>query len=245
MNEENRAKALEHAKAEYPNECCGLLVVVKGKERYVPCRNIAEDPRNEFTIAPEEYRATTWMGEIIAIVHSHVHIPPIPSDADRVACEASGMKWYITNPQTEEWGECEPEGYEAPLEGRTHHWGTLDCWTVVRDWYRRESGIELMNVPRRKNFWLVGENPLGDNWKAAGFVEVDEEDEMREGDVILMQTGDSTVPNHVALYLGDDIILHHAEGRLSSRDVYGGWYRKHTVKVVRYAEDNSSPRGTG
>ena len=244
ITDETRAAILDHAKREQPNECCGVIAIVSGKERYFPCENIAYQPNLMFTIDPVGYAAAEDAGEIIAIAHSHVGVPPVPSEADLVACEATGLPWVITNPMTEEWGGCEPSGYEAPLVGRQHVWGVMDCWTIVFDWYQRERGITLINVPRRKNFWHFGENPLGDNWKAAGFRRLDEDEGLEAGDVLLMQTGDSEVPNHVALYLGGDEILHHMENRLSSRDIYGGWYRKHTVMVVRYAQNHSSSGGT-
>lgn len=241
ISEEARADILAHAKEEFPNECCGVVAIVRGRERYFRCANISSDPQNQFTMSPDDFAVADDQGEITHIAHSHIHLPPIPSEADRVSCEATGLPWVIVNPQTEEWGGCEPCGYEAPLVGRQHVWGVMDCWTIVRDWYRRERSIDLINVPRRKDFWKSGENPLGNNWRTAGFKKLDEDDQLETGDVILMQIGDSDVPNHVALYLGDDEILHHAENRLSSRDVYGGWYRKHTVMVVRYAANNSSP----
>jgi cell wall-associated NlpC family hydrolase len=44
----------------------------------------------------------------------------------------------------------------------------------------------------------------------------------------------SPVPNHVAIYIGDNKILHHVQGRLSSRDVYGSYYQKVTAKILRH-----------
>ncbi len=58
---------------------------------------------------------------------------------------------------------------------------------------------------------------------------------MREGDMILMRL-QSQVTNHAAIYLGDNIILHHAFGNLSARVPYGKYYRDRTVRVVRRKE---------
>jgi cell wall-associated NlpC family hydrolase len=59
------------------------------------------------------------------------------------------------------------------------------------------------------------------------------------GDCFLMQVA-SPVPNHAAVYLGDGLILHHLQGRLSSRDVYGGYWQKVTTHVLRYGHGHSS-----
>jgi proteasome lid subunit RPN8/RPN11 len=225
-------QALEHAKADFPNESCGLVAVVKGRKRYFPCRNLATTPDEHFILDAQDYAAVEDQGEIVAVIHSHPKTNPTPSQADRVACEKSGLPWYVVNPQTEQWGYCEPNGFELPYVGREFAFGVVDCYSLCRDWYKREFGLDLKDYDRRDQFWLKGENLYMDNFASEGFHRIPI-NELQYGDAILMQL-QSPLPNHAAIYLGDQLILHHVQGRLSSRDLYGGYYLKSTVCAVRH-----------
>ena len=232
LSETLEAQILEHAQAEDPRECCGLIAVVKGRRRYFPCRNIATTPDEHFVLSGEDYARVEDQGEIVAVVHSHPATNPAPSQADRVACQKSGLPWVIVNPKTEAWGHCKPDGFELPYVGREFSFGIVDCYTLCRDWYGKEFGLQLSDYERRDLFWERGENLYVDNFHREGFRSIPFE-ELQYGDALLMQLG-SKLPNHAAIYIDDQQILHHIQGRLSSRDVLGSYYVKNTAMVLRH-----------
>ena len=147
--------ALNHAETEDPKESVGLLLNVRGKERYYPCRNLSMTAHQCFILDPEDYVKATNVGEVTAVVHSHPTTPPVASQADMVACEQSKLPWYIVNPKTKKWGYYEPQGYEAPLLGRQWVWGITDCWSLVRDYYKQEKGIELKDYGKDSIFLFL------------------------------------------------------------------------------------------
>lgn len=231
LDEKIKQDCIDHANQDAPREACGLIIIRKGKQVYWPCKNLAVKSDN-FVLDPEDYAEADEAGDIVAVFHSHPNASCKPSEADLVACEESGLPWFIVGLPSEQWHSMEPSGYEAPLVGRKWSHGVLDCYSIIRDYYKREVGIELYDFERRDDWWHNGQNLYEENFASQGFKEITV-DELQPGDVILMQV-QSKVTNHGAIYLGDNVILHHIHGRLSTRDVFGGYWLKNAVKFLRH-----------
>ena len=231
LDESVKLAITNHAKEQFPRESCGLVIIFKGRQQYRKCNNLGVGTDN-FILDPLDYEKADTEGEIVAVIHSHPNVSAKPSQADLVACEASGLPWFIIGLPSEQWSYIEPTGYIAPLVGRTWSHGVLDCYAIIRDWYKQERNIDLPDFHRSDEWWKRGENLYMENFEKAGFKEIRQE-ELSYGDCILMTIG-SSVPNHGALYLGDGVILHHVQNRLSTREIFGGYYLKNATGYYRY-----------
>ena len=98
-------------------------------------------------------------------------------------------------------------------EGRPFIHGIFDCYTLVRDYYKRNFNIFLpTNIQRDWEWWNKGENLYLENAKDCSF---EEAEDIKKHDVLLMKVN-SPVPNHAAIYIGEGKILHHMAGRFST-----------------------------
>lgn len=217
---------------EYPDqEVCGVIAIHDGRRVYKRCKNTALIPQRCFRICPDELHAIQQRSQVIAIVHSHVGSVE-PSQTDRAVAETTALPWVIVN-AAGDYTILRPESYQtASFVGREFCWGVQDCWTLVRDWYQAELGITLPDAERPPiALWQI--NPLFAQWMDYGFTRTTD---IAYGDIIAMAIGDSGQPTHAAVYLGNNRILHQVPNRLSSVDLYDGFWRNATQGVYRLCE---------
>ena len=106
-----------------------------------------------------------------------------------------------------------PLGFQmaAPYCGRPFIHKKWDCFTLLKDYYKRDLSIEMPPVEYFDEWWNKGQDFYHSTSGVAGFYPVTE---LKVHDVIAMRVG-SQVFNHSAIYLGGDKILHHLGGKFS------------------------------
>lgn len=122
---------LRHARAEVPNEACGLLSgsLSEGTATtYHPARNADASPY-VYTVHPEDLVRIVFgiedAGEdLVAIFHSHTHTPAVPSPTDRRQAQYPDAFYVLATLSDREadaaealraWRITDGESHEVPL----------------------------------------------------------------------------------------------------------------------------------
>jgi proteasome lid subunit RPN8/RPN11 len=240
---EEAAAIRAHAVRDFPREACGVLA----PNGYVPLPNRHPEPEKAFDCSADaaEFQIA---GRLRAVVHSHVDRNPGPSAEDMIQQMAMAVPWGIvltdgeTAAQPWFWGDMlDP----PPLIGRKFRHGPSgtdgrgDCYALIRDFYRMELRINLVEGPRDDDWWKHGKNLYLDNFERAGFiVSPDGARAPQRGDVMLLhEAGD--VPHHAGVYDGQGRFWHHLANRLSRREPTAAYLQSHAVtKWLRYVGSN-------
>ena len=233
------------AEQAFPFEACGLIAAKGRKTHLISCENISDDPRNNFQISHLKWNEVVEeLGmEVVGVWHSHVNEPAMPSVADKMGCELTALPWFITAIYQNEVGVfthtapelLTPEGFTLDYEGRPYVFGVMDCYSIVREYLKREHDIALdfKGECRIPDWVKKGHNFFVDNYAEQGFERLSSGVEPKPGDLFLIQVT-SRHPDHIAVYVGDDMILHHQHGRLSCKTVYGGFWHARTTHHLRH-----------
>ena len=222
----------EHFEKEFPREACGVLSVVKGKKKWFPVTNIAENP-NDFIMDSEEYIKLLLTTDIVGIVHNHIGDSSDPGQTDKDYCNAMGIPYYIFSYPNMDLTIVHPETNTIDLYGREYKFGIRDCFEAMRDYLI----TKRITIPARAAF--------EDNWykkgldyfcpeviKNWGGQEV-ELSNLQENDVLIFRVQEET-NNHCGVYLGNDIFYHHAVNRLSCRENLYPFWHQYLVGGYRY-----------
>ena len=228
-------KFIDIANNSVKREVCGVVVNIKGKEELFICKNISSD-NYSFIMDPVDYMVATNKGILAYVIHSHLGLSAEPTMADIHSCNKLGVPWIIYAVESKIVNIFNPNKYTIPLIGREYHFGTTDCWSLVTDIYMQELNISVGRPLITKDSWFEeGINYFEDYANENNFVKVSTTS-LNKYDVILFKANNSKVPNHSAIYMGDNYIVHHVYNRLSTKERLSGYWLSTVHSVYRHKE---------
>lgn len=122
------------------------------------------------------------------------------------------------------------------LIGRQYVEGRVDCYSIVRDFYKQNFDIDLPNYARPKDWWNLDMDLYMQRYHKNGFRTLDVlPSEYQVGDVFLISYM-ATVANHAGVLVENGKLLHHFTNRLSSVDPYRGIWKNNTVAIFRHKD---------
>lgn len=121
---------------------------------------------------------------------------------------------------------------DTPYTGRPFIHTQWDCFTLLRDYYKKELSIEMPPVEYFDDWWKKGEDFYMKLSGTAGFYPVTS---LQKHDIIAMRLN-AYVFNHSAIYLGDNKILHHVGGKFSCIEEIRPAYVKNFFGFFRHKE---------
>lgn len=217
-----------------PQESCGVLIRIGEGLEYISCLN-KYPSINNFILDPLDYANAEDRGEVVAIVHSHVTQGTKLSNVDIACMRKDTIPWIVYSVVLDNFEYHEPDTSIPEYLERDYIFGVQDCYTIIQDYYKQEYSIDIPSNPNQDPLDPKLGQGLYSQFEQYGFTEIPVKD-LKKGDCIIMCIGRSSEPTHAGIYLGENVILHHPAGRLSSRDIFGGYWLKNTWKCVRHKD---------
>jgi len=224
-------KFIEYAETVSEKEACGLVI----NDTFIACKNVSLD-RDTFIIDPIDYARATRQGTIQFICHSHLIGSSKATEADTYSCNKGKVPWFIYSKVDKTHSILFPTDYKHPYLGRPYYFGTLDCWGLVADVLLEEKGIKVGRPLVTEEDWFTHKVNLFEQYADDNGFDKVIDNSLRKYDVLLFRVGNSKVPNHSGIMYDKNTFLHHTAKRLSSQEIYGGYWAKYTVASYRHRE---------
>ena len=105
----------------------------------------------------------------------------------------------------------------------------------MRDFYKAELNINLNNYKRDQDWKTYLSELFDKHFKTEGFEEVSQ---LQKYDCILFKSRKNGPSSHIAVYLGDGLMLHQPQKSFSRIEEYSERHKKLTKKIIRHNELN-------
>lgn len=233
LSKHTKHQIRQHARAEAPKECCGF--VLRSGEAYKATNTASEDGR--FRISAEDYVSADNLSSIEAVYHSHLEKDePTFSEFDKFNSVSHNIIYILFSMRDNSFTQFDPSlsGFNKYI-GRKWKIGKTDCFTLIKDFYKNELNINLSEYHRDENYLSYLEELFDKHYEKEGFKKTDG---LRKYDCILFRKKEGLPSNHIAVYLGNGLILHQPSKSFSRVEDYTKRHRLMTNYIIRHDKAN-------
>lgn len=223
-----------HALENLSEEICGFVVEDKNEIICIKCANAAENKSIDFQISLEDYLNAKSLYNILYIYHSHVDDSDDFSEKDKLYSNEICINYILYHLKSDTFKVYESKDLGRKYIGRFYKHKKYDCFTLIKDYCKQELNIDLkydtdffdnastdVNVLEEVEKYYSGNN----------FTKILDQN-LKKNDILLLN-GVNKTPNHFAVYLDDNKILHQPINSFSRIDNYCNFYKRNTVGVYR------------
>lgn len=121
------------------------------------------------------------------------------------------------------------------LLGRQFLVGVDDCFSMGREFFKQNFDIQIADYARPQNWDSDNLDLISRAFANEGFEKITSwrVEDLRPADVLCLSVS-SSAPNHFAIYVGDNQMIHHLAGRLSTEEPYRDFWRSYTSFLLRH-----------
>lgn len=113
--------------------------------------------------------------------------------------------------------------------------GKDDCYSLARKYYGQIYDLVLTNYARPTSFWESGLDLISKRFSQEGFESVDVSlSRLEVGDGLIVAIAGSFIANHIAVYVGNNYILHHLWMQKSCEENLSDRWKSRILTVVRH-----------
>ena len=228
-------------------EQCGIIV----DNQAILINNSHSDPCNNFHLSPQALYP--YQDKIQAIFHTHCqqHHDGWLSYGDVRSAQMSGLPIIVYHTCFSCWDLYDPRipnpfplwlsDFDAKdvssYVGIQSQWGRSDCFAIARCFYLGIFGIDIGEFPR-SDCSTFPQCDYKCPWDGRDFPTVLKHEPFKAYDALAIAIRGGLEPNHTAILLPGNQILHSPQlGGLSKIETYGNFWRKRTVYAKRILTD--------
>lgn len=230
----------KHSLEEKNKECCGLIYKNPDSNLGIfRCGNASDIPKEHFFINPKEFVEASCLGDIIGIYHSHVEKENF-SFLDKTNANGHALIFVMYNIKNDFFKIYYPQSNNNTYINKAFQIGKVDCFSLVREYYKEEFDIEIPDYPRTEAQLEEYSNMFSKRFNEGNFsiiidgqITKDNFSKLKENDILIFRDKNEK-ESHMAIYLGGNTILHHRRNKLSCMEPFHQIYKDKTVFTVRH-----------